>query len=69
MIRHPDARATPPSFFRAAGFYGPLASGLGGSGALAVWGTQVEAVWPEFHEVPLPIRGLPAGFEGCGSRT
>lgn len=26
--------------------------------------TQIEPFWPQFHEVPMPVKNLPAAFEG-----
>src|SRR5438270_5216685 len=34
----------------------PLASGA--------YGTEIEPFWPDWHDVPMPLRGLPNSFDG-----
>jgi uncharacterized protein len=34
------------------------------AGAGTVYSTQVEPFWPDFHELTLPLRNLPASFNG-----
>ena len=42
-----------------------LAVGLGAPALLAGYATQVEPFWPEFHELDLPVKNLPASFAGA----
>lgn len=42
-----------------------LAIGLGTPALIAAYVTQIEPFWPEFHELSLPVRGLPSGFAGA----
>jgi predicted MPP superfamily phosphohydrolase len=41
-----------------------LTMGLAIPGVGGAYSTQVEPFWPEYHEVPMPVKDLPRNFEG-----
>jgi predicted MPP superfamily phosphohydrolase len=41
-----------------------LGVGLGLPALAGVYSWQIEPFWPEFHEFPMTVRGLPSAFDG-----
>src|SRR5437899_2617089 len=41
-----------------------LAAGLTFPTLATAYATQVEPFWPQFHELSMPIKNLPAAFDG-----
>ena len=58
QARHPAPRLTRRRFLR------NLAIGLAAPAVGALYVTEVEPFWPEYHEIPLHIKNLPLAFAG-----
>jgi predicted MPP superfamily phosphohydrolase len=57
-----DGKVEPKVSRRA--FLRNLSLGLAVPGFGAAYSTQIEPFWPQYHEVPMPVKDLPASFEG-----
>jgi predicted MPP superfamily phosphohydrolase len=56
--QHPAPRLTRRRFLR------NLSIGLAAPAIGALYVTEVEPFWPQYHEIPLPVKNLPPAFAG-----
>jgi predicted MPP superfamily phosphohydrolase len=62
-MKNPPPSNPPPPLSRRR-FLRNLAIGLALPSTGALYATQIEPFWPQFHELPMPVKNLPPAFEG-----